>query len=345
MKKLLFSCTLLFLIFSFCNVSFAERKLKLGVVAPPSHPEVLAGKAFAAYVKEKTNGEIQLDVFPMGTLGGERSMAEQVQGGTLDMMHCTTAVLSNFVPEVALFDLPFLWPSREVAYKVMADPEFFKMFADVFPRKGLVALGYGENEFRDLTNINHEVRLPKDVKGMKIRVMESPVYLDTWKILGASPVPMPFPEVYNALQQGVIDAQENPLMTSVMVKFTEVCPFATKLDYSLQETFQIINIDLWESLTTKEQQIFRDAADLSIKVNREGSAAMMPGIIDKLKADGNVKVTYLTPEERAEWNKAVQPVYAKFEKKVGKIPNKSEYGKYAGMTYLQMMQEKIKQHQ
>jgi TRAP-type transport system periplasmic protein len=345
MKKLLFTCTVLFLIFSFCNISFAKKTLKMGVVAPPSHPEVLAGQAFADYVKEKTNGEIQVDVFPMGTLGGERSMAEQVQGGTLDMMHCTTAVLANFIPEVALFDLPFLWPSREVAYKVMADPEFFKMFADAFPQKGLVALGYGENEFRDLTNTKKEVRLPEDVKGMKIRVIESPVYLETWKTLGASPVPMPFPEVYNALQQGVIDAQENPLMTSVMMKFTEVCPFATKLDYSLQETFQMINIDLWESLTPEQQQIFRDAAELSIKVNREGSAAMMTGIIDKLKADGKVKVTYLTEEERAAWNKAVQPVYATFEKKVGKIPNKPEYGKYAGMTYLQMMQDKIKQHQ
>jgi tripartite ATP-independent transporter DctP family solute receptor len=345
MKKFLFSCTLLFLIFSFCSVSFAERKLKLGVVAPPSHPEVLAGQAFADYVKEKTNGAIQFDVFPMGTLGGERSMAEQVQGGTLDMMHCTTAVLSNFVPEVALFDLPFLWPSREVAYKVMADPEFYKIFADTFPKKGLVMLGYGENEFRDLTNIDREVRLPADVKGMKIRVMESPVYLETWKALGASPVPMPFPEVYNALQQGVINAQENPLMTSVMVKFTEVCPFATKLDYSLQETIQMINIDLWESFTPEEQKILQDAADLSIKVNREGSAAMMPGIIDKLKAEGKVKVTYLTPEERAEWNKAVQPVYKMFEEKVGNIPNKPEYGKYAGMTYLQMMQDKIQQYQ
>lgn len=345
MKKLLFSCTVLSLILSFCSVSFAERKLKLGVVAPPSHPEVLAGQAFADYVKEKTNGEIQLDVFPMGTLGGERSMAEQVQGGTLDMMHCTTAVLSNFVPEVALFDLPFLWPSREVAYKVLADPEFFKIFADAFPQKGLVMIGYGENEFRDLTNIDREVRLPEDVKGMKIRVMESPVYLETWKALGASPVPMPFPEVYNALQQGVINAQENPLMTSVMVKFTEVCPFATKLDYSLQETIQMVNIDLWESFTPEQQQIFREAAELSIKVNREGSAKMMPGIIDKLKAEGKVKVTYLTPEERAEWNKAVQPVYAMFDEKVGKIPNKPEYGKYAGMTYLQMIQDKVKQYQ
>jgi len=345
MKKFLLPCTVLFLLFSLCNVSFAQKKLKMGFVAPPSHPEVKAGQAFADYVKEKTNGEIQIDIFPMGQLGGERSMAEQVQSGTLDMMHCTTAVLSNFVPQVALFDLPFLWPSRGVAYSVLGDSEFFKIFADTFPQKGFMAIGYGENEMRDLTNIKREIRRPEDVKGLKIRVMESPVYLETWKILGASPVPMPFPEVYNALQQGVIDAQENPLMTSVMMKFTEVCPYATTTNYSLQELFQIVNIDVWESLTLKQQQIFRDAAAISIKENRENSMKMLSEVISKLEADGNVKVTRLTKEERAAFEQKVQPVYAKFEKKVGTIPNKPEYGRYAGMTYLQMIKEKIEQYQ
>jgi tripartite ATP-independent transporter DctP family solute receptor len=323
----------------------ATMNLKYGFIAPPTHPEVKAGQAFADYVKEKTHGEITIDIFPLGQLGGERSMVEQIQGGTLDMMDCTTAVLSNFVPQVALFDLPFLWPTREIAYSVLSDPEYFKIFADLFPERGMVAIGYGENEMRDLTNVKREVRTPADLKGMKIRVMESPVYLETWRQLGASPVPMPFPEVYNALQQGVIDAQENPILTSALMKFTEVCPYATITNYSLTETIRLVNIDLWNKLTREQQQIFRKASDMAIKMNRENGMKMLAEVTAKLEAEGKVKITRLTKEERAAFHEAVQPVYAKFEKETGTIRNKPEYGQFAGKSYLQMMQEKIKHYE
>ena len=328
------------------TATFASAKmtLKYGFVAPPTHPEVVAGKAFADYVKEKTNGEITIDVFPMGQLGGERSMVEQVQGGTLDMMDCTTAVLSNFVPETALLDLPFLWPSRGIAYAVLGDSEFFKIFSDAFPKRGFMAIGYGENQMRDLTNIKHEVRTPDDVKGLKIRVMESPVYLETWRALGASPVPMPFPEVYNGLQQGVIDAQENPILTSALMKFTEVSPYATLTNYILTETITILNIDLWERLTPEQQQIFRDGSAKMTKMNREGTMKMSQEIVEKLEQEGKVKITRLTDEERAAFRQAVQPVHAKFEKEVGMIPDKPEYGRFAGKSYLSMILDKIEQY-
>ncbi len=344
MKRSLTVSIIVCFICCLCSTGFA-RTLKMGFVAPPSHPEVKAGQAFADYIKKKTNGEITIDIFPMGQLGGERSMVEQVQGGTLDMMDCTTAVLSNFVPEVLLFDLPFLWPSRGVAYSVLWDSEFFKIFADCFPKKGFVALGFGENEMRDLTNVKQEIRKPEDVKGMKIRVMEAPVYLETWQTLGASPVPMPFPEIYNALQQGVIDAQENPILTSVLMKFTEVCPYATITNYTLTETVRIVNADIWESLTPEQQEIFREGSEMMTRLNREGGMKMLAEVLVKLESEGKVKVTRLTKEERNAFREAVQPVYDKFEKKVGTIPNKEEYGRFAGMTYLKMIQEKIKQYQ
>lgn len=344
MKKSISITITLCLLFCFGSVASAKMTLKMGFVAPPSHPEVKAGEVFAEYIKKRTNGEITIDIFPMGQLGGERSMVEQVQGGTLDMMDCTTAVLSNFVPEVALFDLPFLWPSRGVAYSVLDDSEFFKIFTDCFPKRGLVAIGYGENEMRDLTNVKREVRTPGDVKGLKIRVMEAPVFLETWSILGASPVPMPFPEIYNALQQGVIDAQENPILTSALMKFTEVCPYATITNYSLTETIRIVNIDRWNRLTPEQQQIFRDGSAMMTKLNREGGMKMLAEVVAKLEAEGNVKITRLTKEERDAFRRAVQPVHDKFEKQVGKIPNKKEYGRFAGMTYVQMIEEKIKQY-
>lgn len=333
------------LLLGLCGQADAKMNLKYGFIAPPTHPEVKAGEAFAKYVKEQTKGEITIDLFPLGQLGSERSMVEQVQSGTLDMMDCTTAVLSNFVPQVALFDLPFLWPSRGVAYSVLGDSEFFKIFSDVFPEKGMVAIGYGENEMRDLTNVKREVRTPADVKGLKIRVMEAPIYLETWRLLGASPVPMPFPEIYNALQQGVIDAQENPILTSVLMKLTEVCPYATITNYSLTETIRLVNIDLWNSLTPEQQQIFREGSEMMAKLNREIGMKMVTEVVAKLEAEGKVKITRLTKEEREAFQQTVQPVYAKFDKEVGNIPNKPEYGRFAGMSYLQMMQEKIKQYQ
>jgi len=345
MKKSVTISIAVCLFFCFCSAASAKMTLKMGFVAPPSHPEVKAAEFFVKYVNERTNGEIKIDIFPMGQLGGERSMVEQVQSGTLDMMDCTTAVLSNFVPEVTLFDLPFLWPSRGVAYSVLDDSEFFKIFSDRFPKKGFVAIGYGENEMRDLTNTKREVRKPEDVKGLKIRVMEAPVFLETWRTLGASPVPMPFPEVYNALQQGVIDAQENPILTSVLVKFTEVCPYATITNYSLTETIRIVNIDLWEKLTPEQQQVFREGSALMTKLNREGGMKMLADVMAKLESEGKVKITRLTKEERQAFKQAVQPVYNKFDEKIGKIPDKEEYGRFAGMSYLQMMQEKIKQYQ
>lgn len=326
------------------SAASAKMTLKLGLTAPPTHPHSISQKVLADYVKEKTNGEITIDVFPMGQLGGERSMVEQVQGGTLDIADVTTAVMSNFVPEVSLFDLPFIWPSRGVAYSVLGDSELWQIISDAFPKRGMVAFGLGENEFRDFTNVKREVRKPEDVKGMKIRVMEAPVYLDTWQTLGASPVPMPFPEVYNGLQQGVIDAQENPLMTSILMKFTEVCPYVTILNYSLAETIKAINIDLWQRLTPAQQQIFREGARMALKANREGSLKMAAEEIAKLEAGGKVKVTRLTAEERGAFNKAMAPVYEKWEKQLGNIPNKPEYGRFAGMPYLKMLQFKIQQY-
>ena len=344
MKKLVSIVVACFLLLSLSSFASAKMTLKMGLVAPPIHPEVKAAEAFAKYVNEKTKGEISIDVFPMGQLGSQRSMVEQVQGGTLDMTNCITAILANFVPEVALFDLPFLWPSRGVAYSVLDDSEFFKIFADLFPKKGFYALGYGENEMRDLTNVKREVRRPEDLKGMKIRVPEAPVFLETWRTLGASPVPMPFPEVYNALQQGVIDAQENPILTSALMKFTEVCPYATILNYTLQETIQIVNIDLWNSLTPEQQQVLRDGSAMMTKMNREGGMKMLVEILAKLETEGKVKITHLTKEERDVFRQTLEPVYVKFGKAAGNIPDKTEYGRFAGMSYLNMIQEKIKQY-
>ncbi len=315
-----------------------SANIKFGHVAPPFHGQSQGVDAFAAYVKEKTNGRIDIVTFPMGQLGGERSMAEQVQMGTLQIASITTAVLQNFVPQAAILDMPFIFPDRGTAYATLDDPEVQKKIFSYFPKKGFMAIGWTENEFRDFTNNKRPVRKPSDIKGLKVRVMNYPVYLDTFKHLGASPVVIPFPEIYSALQTGVIDAEEGPILTSVLMKFTEMTKNVTITHHSLTECIIIVTPDYWETLSPEDQQIFRDAARVAIDTNRKVNAELhnkLPksgiSIAEYFKKSG-IEVVDLNPEERKAFQKAVVPVWNKYRKKIGS-------------EIFDFMLRKIKEHQ
>jgi tripartite ATP-independent transporter DctP family solute receptor len=230
---------------------------KFGHVAPPFHGQTKGADAFAAYVKEKTNGAIDIKTFPMSQLGGETSLAEQVQAGTLEIASVTTAVLSNHAPQVAIMDLPFVWPDRKTAYAVIDDEEFQQKLFSYLAPKGFIGIGWTENEFRDISNSKRDIRKPEDLKGIKIRVMNSPIYIDTFKQLGASVTDLPFPEIYNALQSGTIDAQENPLLTTILIKATEVNKFVTITNHILTECVIIVTPDFWKKLSADQQKIFK----------------------------------------------------------------------------------------
>ena len=172
-------------------------------------------------------------------------------------------------------------------------------------------IGYTENEFRDLTNSKGPVRKPEDLKGLKIRVVEGPVFIDTFKALGANPTALPFPEIYNALQQKVIDGQDNPIFTSFMMKFTEVNKFATLTNHILTECPVVVGKRFWNSLKPEQQKLFREAALVQIKVNREENAKNRTKAMEKVKAQG-VDVVILTDAEKAAFKEAVQPVLDKY---------------------------------
>ena len=348
MKKIVLTATcflLSFVLIAAVHEAGAKTVLKYGHIAPESSPHGIASKSFAEYIQSRTNGELQIDVFPAGQLGGERTVAEQCQNGTLDMTDVTTAVLSNMVPQVSLYDLPFLWPSRSMAYAIFNDEEFNKIFFDAFQPKGMYAFAYNENELRDFANNKREVKNLADMKGLKVRVMESSIYLDTFKALGANPVPMPFPELYSALQQGTIDAQENPILNSWLNKLLEVTPFVTLLQHSLCESIAVVNLDRWNQLSKEHQALFIEAGKRMTSMVHSLNTQHTAAIIAKLEKEGKPKITRLTPEARAEFVKAVQPIHEQWAQKVGNIPNKPEYGRYAGVSYYQMIQQKIKEYQ
>ncbi|MDF1553378.1 MAG: TRAP transporter substrate-binding protein DctP [Deferrisomatales bacterium] len=301
----------------------AAESIKFGHVAPPFHGGAKGIDAFAEYVKDKTGGRIEIATFPMGQLGSERSMASQVQSGSLQIAAITTAVMQNFVPQTAVLDMPFIFPNRKAAYATLDDPEVQERLFSYLPKKGFIGIGWSENEIRDFTNTKRPVRAPEDIKGLKVRVMNSPAYLDTFEQLGASSVGIPFPEVYNALETGVIDAQENPLLTSVLMKFTEVAKHVTKTQHALTECIIIVNPDYWNSLSPADQQIFRDAAVVAIQTNREVNAQLhqeLPksgqSIADYCKEKG-IDVIELTPAEREKFRLAMVPVWNKYRPLIG----------------------------
>lgn len=326
MKKWFALTACLVLLLSLLTVPALAGKtmqLKFGHVAPPFHGQSKGADAFAAYVKDKTKGAIDIKTFPFGQLGSETSMAEQVQSGTLHMASITTAVLQNYVPQVAVMDLPFVFPNRKTAYAVIDDPAWQKKIFSYLPAKGFIGIGWTENEFRDITNTKRDIRKPEDLKGLKIRVMKSPVYLDTFKALGASPIDLAFPQIYNALQNGTIDAQENPLLTSILIKATEITKHVTNTDHILTECIIIVNPEVWKKLSPEQQKIFREAAKVAIKTNREVNKQLE----DKLPKSGlsipeyckknGVKVIDLTPAERDKFKEAMTTVWDKYKKQVG----------------------------
>jgi len=320
----LFSCaSLILLALAVSSIAGESMKLKFGHVAPPFHGQSKGCDAFADYVKEKTNGSIEIKTFPFGQLGGETSLAEQVQSGTLEMASVTTAVLQNFIPEMAVVDLPFVFPDRKTAYAVLDDPEVQKKIFGYLPAKGFVGVGWTENEFRDVTNSKREIRKPEDLKGLKIRVMNSPVYIDTFKQLGASPTDLPFPEIYSALQNGTIDAQENPLLTSILIKATEITKFVTKTGHILTECIIIVNSDLWKKLSPENQKIFYEAGALAIKVNREVDVQLMNKLpqsglsVEEYCKKNDIKVVELSPQEREAFKVSMTKVWDKYREKIG----------------------------
>lgn len=324
MNKFPVTLATLILIFVFGILPASARVVRYGSVSPPWHGDTLGILEMSKYVKEKTNGAFDIKVFPSAQLGNAVSMLQQVQGGILEMFVCPSAVLQNVVPQIAVLDLPFVWPKKETAFAVLEDKEFQEKLADVMEPKGLVPLGWTQNGWRAITNSTRPVRKPADMKGLKLRSMPSPIYLDTFKALGANPVPMPYGEVYQALQQKVIDGQDNAAWVSVLMKFSEVQEFITETGHTLTTGPGIVNIDFWKSLSPAEQKIFREGAEIAWKVSLKETEKIkknMPGSDGKsyeeiLKKQG-VQLIKLSDAEREEFAKVLHPIWDQYRSFIG----------------------------
>lgn len=288
-----------------------EQTLRFASAGSEGSPLVEGQRKFAEIVKEKSGGKIEVKVFPAGQLGGDMQAVSSLQGGVLQMSVMNAGLMASLAPDFALLDLPFLFESPKEADAVM-DGEVGKIFAQQLDAKNLVVLSYWELGFRQLTNSRRAVETVDDIAGLKIRVVQSPIYLDMFNALGANAVPMPFPEVYTALETGTVDGQENPAPSILTAKLNEVQKFMTLTRHTYNPMVMLYSKPLWNKLDPEEQKLLSEAALEAAQFQRQLSRDSDAKAIEAIAAAGTT-VTTLAPEEVArfrEKTKGVAETYA-----------------------------------
>lgn len=317
MKKLsIFVVVALFLLGSTCFGADKTYKIRFGHVAPPPHPQNKGALFFKDYVERNSGGRIQVSVHPLGQLGGEIAQTEAVGLGTLEMASITSEALANFVPEMGLFALPFFYANFEEVERIWSSEIGYEIMKR-FEKKGMYCLAWSSNGFRDWANSKRLIHKPSDMQGMKLRCTEAPVYLDSYKALGLDPITMPWPEVFSATQQKVIDGLDLPAIALEMIKFYETTKYLTITNSWFNSGIMtIISKSFFDGLPKDLQEIVREGAyqngRLNLSLTLEGTLTA----VEKWKAKGG-EVHTLTPEESAAFREKMSPIYTKWKKTIG----------------------------
>lgn len=290
-----------------------QATLKINIaVAQNSHYGV-AIDTFAREVERRTNGRYKVQTFYSAALGAERESVEGVQLGTLDLTLTSTGPLPNFVPELAILDIPFLFRDYAHARAVLDGPIGQELLAK-FPAKGMVGLAWAENGFRHMTNSKRPVNVPEDLKGLKMRTMENPIHIEAYKQFGILPTPMAFTEVFTALQQGTVDGQENPLSVITAAKLDQVQKYLSLTGHVYSPAVFLMNKAQWEKLSDADKQAFLDAAREGVKANRARVDDDERRAVADLRARG---MTVADNVDKAKFQAALVPAYADFGRRFG----------------------------
>lgn len=290
-------------------------EIKLAHSSPAANDKLeYACQEFKKYVEEKTNGKVKITTYPASQLGAEREQLEGLQLGTIEMAALSTGPFPGIFPEIMVFDMPFLFSSDKVAYEVLDGPLGSEIFDLMREKTGIKGLAWGENGFRHFTNSVRSIKKPDDMKGLKIRTMENPAHMAMVTALGASPTPMAFNEVYTALQQKVVDGQENPVSLIVSMRFHEVQKFVTLDGHVYNPHILLINDKFYNSLPEDVQKVFNEGAviwkDEERKYNKTQTKEGL-----KIMKEAGVEVTELSLEEVQAFRDATKSVYETIGKK------------------------------
>lgn len=281
---------------------YAENQVK-------DYPTTQAAQKFADLVKEKTNGRITVEVYDSGQLGDEKSVIEQIQFGGIDMSRVSLTPLSEFSRNLMALQLPYLYRDADHMWKVL-DGDIGKDLLKSTEDSGIVGLSWYDAGARNFYDTQHEIKGLADMKGLKIRVQESSMMMDMVKALGANPTPMAYGEVYSALQTNVIDGAENNWPSYESTSHYEVAKYYVVDEHSRIPEMQIISKQTMDKLSP-DDQIIRECAAESAKYERQLWAEREKSSEEKVKA-GGATITRLSDEARAEFVKAVQPLYDQY---------------------------------
>ncbi|MCY1327391.1 2,3-diketo-L-gulonate-binding periplasmic protein YiaO [compost metagenome] len=292
-----------------------DQTIKFASANNKGHPQVIGMEKFVELVKDKSGGKIEVKLFPGGTLGGDVQTVSALQGGVIEMTVLNAGILANNVKQFGAVDLPFLFDSGAEADKVM-DGAFGDSLLKLLPDTGLVGLAYWELGFRNLTNNRHPVTKLEDIKGLKIRTIQSPIPIELFNTLGANAVPLPYTELYTALETGTVDGQENPAANILNAKFYEVQKYMTLTRHQYNPQIVLVSKKFWDGLNDEEKAILESAAtearDYQRKVSREADAAAL----EEIRKTG-MEVSEFSPEETQKLRDAVKPVIEKFSAEIG----------------------------
>lgn len=293
----------------------ARYQWRLGYVIGAGTPIDAGARRLAELVRQRTRGEVEITPCPGGQLGGERAIIEGVQIGAIEMSFTSTGAIGAFAPEFHVLDLPYLFPSYEAAYTYL-DGEGGQRLLALLDWRGIHGLAYLENGWRSFTSSKGPLRRPEDLKGQKIRVMESPVYMGIVRALKATPAPMAYSEIPSALAQGVIDGQENPAVNIYSARMYESQPYMIRDQHTYNVFIFKMNAKLWRSLPEELQKTIEGAAaevrDWERKLNREADTAF----VLRLEKRG-MSIHVPSASESEAWRAATSPVYDEARRFIG----------------------------
>ncbi|RYF78638.1 MAG: TRAP transporter substrate-binding protein [Comamonadaceae bacterium] len=292
-----------------------ERNIKFAFQNQTGHPQAQGAQKFADLVAQKSGNKLTVKLFPGGTLGGDLQTVSALQGGTVEMTVLNAGILSAQIKEFAVYDFPFLFGNAKEADAV-TDGAFGKKLLAKLEEKQMHGLGYWDLGFRNLTNSRRAVAKADDIAGLKVRVIQSPIYIDLFNTLGANATPMPFPELYPALEQRVVDGQENPNTVILSSRFVEVQKHLTETRHIYNPQALIISKKFWDTLSADEKKIIDDAASEATTYQREVSRSAADSALAALKKAG-ITVTELPPVEVEKLRQKVKPVIDKYTASVG----------------------------
>ena len=287
-----------------------DRTIRWGHLQGKDHPLSAGVNKFAEIVAQKSGGKLKVREFPSSSLGSESQQQSALQGGTQEMMSASTTTLAGIVKEFGVFDFSFLFANEKEA-DAMLDGPIGTRLRNRLPEHGLIGLAYWENGFRNVTNSKRPINRPEDLDGLKIRVMQNPVYLDTFKAVHANPVPMAFGELFTALETKTVDAQENPFSIILANKFNEVQKYLSVTRHSYNTFIVLMSKKFWDKLSPKEQQILQEAAIEARTYQRQVSRADSGKALAALKAKG-MQINELSPAELTRMRAQLKPVADKY---------------------------------